>query len=60
MTKKRRFALTEEDAETATFAIRYALRGIDATVEINDAYTAWRTAKLENLLNKLSNYKWEV
>lgn len=60
MTKKRRFALAEEDAETATFAIRYALQGIDETIETNDPYTAWRVAQLENLLNKLSNYKWEV
>ncbi len=58
--KKRRFSLTAEDAELAAFAIRYTLTGLNATIEQFDPYASWRAASLETLLNKLSNYKWEV
>lgn len=60
MTKKRRYSLTQEEAEPVTFAIRFTLTSIPKIAEENDPYAAWRIAQLENTLQKISTYQWEV
>ena len=60
MTKKRRFSLTQVEAETIILALKIAI-SIAEDEEIRESpYAAWRKAQFETLEQKLTNYKWEV
>ncbi len=57
MTARRRFSITEAQAETLCTALRMALEQMYAIRETTP-YTVWRTAEMETLLKQISNYSF--
>lgn len=60
MTKKRRFSITQEEAETIILALKLAISLANSEEIRESPYTAWRKAQFETLEEKLTKYKWEV
>lgn len=61
--KKRRFSITQQQAESISVAIAVAETAIaeaEAKNHTHSAYFDMRRKEWDTISNKLSNYKWEV
>lgn len=59
MQKRRRYHITEDEAESIILAIMAAVPAIQARPDY-DLFYQFQCSKMEKLKNKLQNYKWEV